>query len=139
MVRQTIAVRGKAKSVDQEIPITEEIVEIFKQEQMSEHFLCDINPLGQVPVLTSPSLDKSIADSLEITHFLAERYPSLIPASHEKEISCLLTELHALNYFSLSFEGKDYVAEGFKKSVLERLNGDISPRYRDALTFKLGV
>ena len=90
-------------------------------------------------MLVSTSLDKPIADSLEITHFLAARYPSLIPASHKVHISDLLADLHALNYFSLSFSGREYVAEGFKQNVLERLHSDISPRYRDALTFKLGV
>ena len=90
-------------------------------------------------MLTSPALQKPIDDSLEITHFLAERYPSLIPASHKAQISDLLAELHALNYFSLSFTGREYVADGFKQNVFKRLGEDISPRYRDALTFKLGV
>ena len=90
-------------------------------------------------MLASTSLETPIADSLEITHFLAERYPSLIPASHKVQISDLLAELHALNYFSLSFTGREYVAEGLKQSVFRLLDADISTRYRDALTFKLGV
>jgi hypothetical protein len=90
-------------------------------------------------VLASTSQEKPIADSLEITHFLAERYPSLIPASHKEPISDLLVDLHALNYFSLSFSDRKYIAEGFKQNVFKRLDADISPRYRDALTFKLGV
>ena len=48
MVRLTIAVRGQAKSADLEVPVTEHNVEIFQEEQLSEHFLCEINPLGQV-------------------------------------------------------------------------------------------
>jgi hypothetical protein len=48
MVRQTIAIRGEAKSADLEVPITEQVVDIFNEEQLSEHFLCEINPLGQV-------------------------------------------------------------------------------------------
>jgi glutathione S-transferase len=92
-------------------------------------------------VLNSTQLDKPITDSLEITFFLAERYPSLIPESHKKEITKLLVDLHALNYFSLSFPGREHVAEGFKQNVFKRLaaDADISPRYRDALTYKLGV
>jgi glutathione S-transferase len=94
----------------------------------------------QVPVLVSNVLAKPIADSLEITHFLAERYPSLIPSSHKDQVTALLKDLHALNYFSLSFPGREHVAEEFKQSVFKRLaHDDISPRYRDALTFKLGV
>ena len=91
-------------------------------------------------MLESAELKRPIADSLEITFFLAERYPSLIPDSHKVQIVPLLKDLHSLNYFSLSFSGREYVADGFKKNVLDRLNApDISSRYRDALTFKLGV
>ena len=90
-------------------------------------------------MLTSPLLSKPIADSVEITHFLADRYPSLIPVSHKEQITKLLNDLHAINYFSLSFPGREHVAEGFKSCVFKRLSGDISPTYRDALTYKLGV
>lgn len=90
-------------------------------------------------MLESKWLEKPIADSVDITHFLAERYPSLIPVSHNEQITKLLNDLHALNYFSLSFSGREYVAEGLKQSVIKRLAGEVSPRYRDALTFKLGV
>ena len=48
MVRYTLAVRGQALDKDSEIQIEEQPVEIFNEEQMTEHFLCDINPLGQV-------------------------------------------------------------------------------------------
>ena len=48
MVRLTVALRGQAKNAESEIPINEEILNIFNREQLSEHFLCDINPEGQV-------------------------------------------------------------------------------------------
>ena len=89
--------------------------------------------------MASDSFDKPITDSVDITHFLAESHPPLIPESHKQQITKLLHDLHALNYFSLSFPGREYVAEGFKQSVFKRLAEDISPKYRDALTFKLGV
>ncbi|KAF9885394.1 hypothetical protein FE257_013012 [Aspergillus nanangensis] len=140
MVRHTIAIRGQAKDAGSEIPVNEEILNLFNKEQISEHFLCDVNPEGQVPVLASAELKRPIADSLEITFFLAEHYPSLIPDSHREQIVSLLKDLHSLNYFSLSFTGRAGVADMFKKSVLDRLNTPgISRRYRDALTFKLGV
>lgn len=157
MVRQTIAICGQAKDAGSEIAVTEQVVDIFNQEQLSEHFLCEINRLGQVrmtflilimivdsllvqvPVLVSDALENPITDSLQITHFLAARYPSLIPASHRAQITELLRDLHAINYFSLSFPGREYVVEGFKQNVSKLLAADISPRYRDALIFKLGV
>jgi glutathione S-transferase len=89
--------------------------------------------------LSSPSLDKPIADSLAITHYLASLYPSLIPASHKERITQALQDLHALNYFSLSFASRIHVAQGSKDAVAKRLEGDISDRYREALKYKLGV
>ena len=52
MVRQTIAIRGQAKDAESEIPINEELLDIFNREQLSEHFLCDVNPEGQVQRLS---------------------------------------------------------------------------------------
>lgn len=62
-----------------------------------------------------------------------------MPTEHKEEITQLLKELHGLNYFSLSFPGREHVADGFKESVFRRLEADPSGRYRNALTFKLGV
>jgi glutathione S-transferase len=87
--------------------------------------------------LCSPSLDKPIADSLDITHYLSNFYPSLIPTSQKEQITKGLQDLHALNYFSLSFPGRDHVAQGFKTAVFKRLSGEISERYREALKYKL--
>lgn len=48
MVRYTIALQGSAKDPASEIPIQEQVVDIFNEEQLSEHFLCKVNPKGQV-------------------------------------------------------------------------------------------
>jgi glutathione S-transferase len=93
----------------------------------------------QVPVICSPSLDKPIADSLDITHYLSTFYPSLIPTSHKERITKGLQDLHALNYFSPSFPGRDHVAQGFKAAVVKQLSREISERYREALNYKLGM
>lgn len=89
--------------------------------------------------MVSPSLDKPIADSVDITHYLSKSYPSLIPSGQQAQITKGLQDLHALNYFSLSFPGRDHVARGFKAAVEKRLAGDISERYREALKYKLGM
>ncbi|TEY74219.1 hypothetical protein BOTCAL_0075g00210 [Botryotinia calthae] len=156
MVRYTLAVRGPPKAF--ELKFEEQVVEIFHEEQLSEHFLCEVNSMGQVllpphqnhcfrlsngllqvPVLTSPALSKPIADSLEITYWLAKLYPSLIPESYSAQISSFLERLHALNFFSLSFPGRPQVANGFKAAAEKRLAGDISERYRKALLYKIEV
>ena len=95
----------------------------------------------QVPVLThATELPSPMADSLKITYWLSSRYPDLIPNERDPLIRRYLTELHALNYFSLSFPGRDHVAKGFETAVLRHLNEpSISDQYRRALEYKLGV
>ena len=92
-------------------------------------------------MLYSPTLLKApIPDSLEMTFYMSTRYPDLIPAEHEAQIRQFLVDLHALNYFSLSFPGREHVAQGFREAVLRRLAApNISDRYRKALEFKLTV
>lgn len=83
-----------------------------------------------------------IEDSLQITLFVAERYPNLIPESHKEEITSLLKELHGVNYFSLSYAefGGARVAAGLAAAIDKLLQDpNISDRYRKALEFKLGV
>ena len=48
MVRYTIAVMGAPKNPESEILIQVQVIDIFHEEQLSEHYLCEINPLGQV-------------------------------------------------------------------------------------------
>jgi glutathione S-transferase len=94
---------------------------------------------SQVPVLVNTAvLATPIAGSLQITFHLADRYPGLIPANRKEEIGRLLRDLHALNYFSLTFAGKPNIAAGNKAAVVKRMEDPaISQRYRDALAYKL--
>ena len=90
-----------------------------------------LNPAGR---------EGPITDSLEMTLYMASRYPYLIPSQYEKEIQQSLTDLHALNYFSLSFPGRPQAAQGLVKAVQERLDDPhISDQYRKALEFKMAV
>ena len=92
-------------------------------------------------MLVNPTLmEAPIPDSLKMTFYMASRYPDLIPSEHEAQIRQLLIDLHALNYFSLSFPGRAHIAQGFADAVSRRLEDpDISDRYRKALEFKLGM
>ena len=48
MVRYTYALRGTPNDPKNEIRIVEKEVHLFKGEQLTEHYLCDINPAGEV-------------------------------------------------------------------------------------------
>jgi len=141
MVLYTFALRGEAKDNKDEINITKKEVDILNGEQLEEHFLCDLNSKGQVPVLApATQSSKAIADSLKITQELASKYPKLMPSEKKAEIKQCLEKLHALNFFSLSFFKEPEMAEGLLKAITEKLsNGNISDRHRKALEFKLKV
>ncbi|KAJ5157225.1 uncharacterized protein N7482_008325 [Penicillium canariense] len=139
MVRYTLALRGPPKDDHSAMDVTEVAVDLFKGENLTEEFLCDINKYAQVPVLDDRK-GNPVPDSLEITHYIANVYPNVIPKSHRDEITALLKELHGLNFFSLSFTGRTGVAAGLAATV-EKLLEDptISGRYRKALEFKREV
>lgn len=123
------------------LQIDEHIIDIQHGGQLTEDYLCGVNRLGTVPVLTGSTLPKSLTDSLDITIFLAERYlPILVPTHLSDQIRPLLDELHDINYFSLTYTNKeDRVAEmqGALRGACSDPN--ISDRHRKALEDKLEV
>ena len=44
----TVRLRGKPLDKKHEMRITRQVVDVFRAEQVKEHFLCDVNPEGQV-------------------------------------------------------------------------------------------
>jgi len=139
MVRLTLAY-ASSRSDNKVVWEEREVDILHKNEQLSETFLCEVNPKGQVPVLVDPSLDKPLADSLHITEHLCRLFPSLLPPSHATEIEGLLRELHSINFFTLTNAGKPQVASSMKEAIEKLLQKqDISERYRKALEYKLSV
>ncbi|KAJ9608388.1 hypothetical protein H2200_007376 [Cladophialophora chaetospira] len=140
-VLYTLALRGEPKDAESQMEVDPQIVDIFNMEQLSEEFLCEVNAEGQVPVLlSSTALESPMPDSLRMTLYMSTRYPELIPAAQDPQIRKLLVELHALNYFSLSFPTRPQIAKGFEAAILARLEQpDITDRYRKALEFKLDI
>src|SRR6266536_361321 len=97
MTRMTLAMRKPTTSPD---PNTfhEQLVDIYKDEQLSEPFLTTVYPKGQVPAMTGGSLSEPLTDSLDITYYLCDLYPNLAPAEHKEVIYRLLKELHQIQY-----------------------------------------
>lgn len=50
MARYTFAVRGEPQDANNEIRIEERQINLGKGEQLTEHYLCDINPAGDVGI-----------------------------------------------------------------------------------------
>lgn len=136
MVRYAFAVRGEPKDSQHRMNLREEIYDIMNKEQLSEHYLCDINANGEVPVLEFPN-GKTMPESVDITYEIAKSYPSLLPTEHEKEIKRLVGALHNINFFSLTFTGKPQSAQGNIAFLKQQLDKDISERYRKAIHHKI--
>ncbi|KAH8658333.1 hypothetical protein BX600DRAFT_468996 [Xylariales sp. PMI_506] len=138
MARYTYALRGQPSTPDGEIRLEEKVVNVMTGEQLTEQFLCEVNAYGEVPVLAPVNSGKPIPDSLAITKFIAQTYPTLIPPSHTDEITGLLRDLHAINFFSLTFTGKPQGVSKSKDILQKKLeDGSISDRYRKAIAVKI--
>lgn len=92
-----------------------------------------------MPVLANPDkLAKPLADSQDISLYIAEHFPRLQPPELRDDIIKGLTRLHQLNYFTLSFTGKPAVVVNLRSIVEKDLaDPNSSPRYRKALEHKL--
>lgn len=86
-----------------------------------------------------PAGARPIPDSVEITKYLASFYPSLVPASHEREIKDLLAKLHEISFFSLTFAGHPEGQKNNKAYLEELLSGQISEDYRKALENRVNM
>lgn len=81
-----------------------------------------------------------MADSLDITNYLATMFPNLKPAGSEAQIDEMLAKIHALPYFVLSF-GQHPAASIIKGTVatMQQIlqQNDLSDEYRKVLETKL--
>lgn len=123
------------------------LINLHRDENLSEWFLTEINPIGQVPVLTRERRSGSTKPYLEVTpestaisKFFAEHFfPGLLGGSHQGEVDRLLAQLHQIQAFSLSIKSptEEQAVEvpdpGLNGLLAE---GDISDRYRRALEHK---
>ncbi|MCJ1357372.1 MAG: hypothetical protein MMC33_007368 [Icmadophila ericetorum] len=138
VARYTIALRGEPSSPALAMNIEEKVIDLYKAENISEWYLVNINPKGQVPALASPKLPSPITETLDITYLLSESYPRLLPSVHRETIKSLLSELNSISAFALSFEPPKNQAEGSPNPKIDQYlaQPDISDTWRKALEFK---
>lgn len=139
MARYTFALRGSPANEHAAMHVREQLCSLRASEQLTEHFLCDINPNGEVPVLVPDDAQQPpIPDSVDISYVFASRYPSLLPEGKEGEVGRLVRALHGINFFSLTFAGKPEMQQG-NLAVLEARMGEegTGERYREAIRGKI--
>ena len=77
-------------------------------------------------------------ESVDITYYMAERYPALLPTDHEQDIKKFISKLHEINFFSLTFTGQPKVPQSWKKILQDELDSSPSERYRKSINHKMG-
>jgi GST-like protein len=113
-----------------QLPYVLRHVAVFKGEQFQPDFLA-MNPLGKVPVLVDPALERPLAESGAILMSLAERHgaylPPLGPARYEV-IQWLMVQMSSigpmfgqLNHFQLLPAGTEPYSRGRYFGQAERL------------------
>ncbi|KPM45095.1 hypothetical protein AK830_g1451 [Neonectria ditissima] len=109
------------------------LVNLHREDHLSEPYLTLVNTKGQVPVLTSPALPASLDNSRTIAQWLCKRQPELMPEEHKKVISSLMEKIYSFQALPLviSAEDRQYGLPNEAAALLEK-NG-LSPKYRRAL------
>ncbi|KAH8698730.1 hypothetical protein BGW36DRAFT_426422 [Talaromyces proteolyticus] len=123
------------------ITIKQKEVDIIHGEQLDEWFLCHINRKGQVPVLTHPIMfSEPVRESVDISYYLCQFYPELLPIDYRDQIKSLLHALHRLNFHVITFAKRPERAAGLIKTTQERLSRSYnSEDYHRALEYKLSM
>lgn len=127
--------------------IIHKLLDLHRDENLEEWFLTEINPSGQVPVMTREWQDGSVKPRLEVTtesvvisKFFGEKFfPGLLGGPHRGEVDRLLAKIHEIQAFSLSIKSptKEQAVEVPDPGQDERLaRTDISDKYRRALEYK---
>lgn len=143
MTRITFAMRGAPRSGYPDMNLQQHEMDLgaTSPDQLTEFFLCKVNPDGTVPALTNDKLlPEPLHESLDIAWYLCEWYPGLLPPEHEPEIRKLIGELHEINFPVLTFGPSDRHALDLDNDVQKILGrNDISDEYRKALQHKSKV
>lgn len=127
--------------------IVHKLLNLHRDENLSEWFLTEINPNGQVPVMTREWRSGSAKPHLEVTpestaisKFFGENFfPGLLGGQYKGDVDRLLGQLHQIQAFSLSIKSPTEqqaveVPDPGLNDLLAR--ADISDKYRRALEYK---
>ena len=127
--------------------IIHKLINLHRDENLEEWFLTEINPSGQVPVMTRERRNGSTKPRLEVTtesaaisKFFGENFfPGVLGGAHRGEVDRLLEKIHEIQAFSLSVKNPTKeqaveVPDPGLNALLART--DISEKYRRALEYK---
>ncbi|KAJ9421280.1 hypothetical protein FOXG_02660 [Fusarium oxysporum f. sp. lycopersici 4287] len=140
MARHTIQLGPTTHDATPPKSITLHFINHKAHENLSEDYLINVNPRGQVPAMKGNLLNETLTESRAISLHLAEKhYPAMLGGKYENVVRDLFKRLHAV--YGLSISNPNPTAEMTQRNpspvekILQRT--DISPQYRAALEVKL--
>ncbi|GFP53192.1 hypothetical protein TASIC1_0002037600 [Trichoderma asperellum] len=112
------------------------LVNLHREENFSEQYLTLVNSKGQVPALTSAAFSSPLAESYDISKWLCEQQPELIPEEHREAIESLRDKLYSFHAKTLTI-GSDQKKHGIPNRAAELLERkDLTESHRRALEIK---
>ena len=119
------------------LPYELRYVALFKGEQFTPQFLA-LNPLGKVPVIVDPALDRPLSESGAILIWLAERHGAFLPqqsADRYEVLQWLMVQMSAIGpmlgqftHFRLLPQGSEPYALGRYGALAQKLYRAIDQR-----------
>ncbi|KAL6880982.1 hypothetical protein J3F83DRAFT_20242 [Trichoderma novae-zelandiae] len=112
------------------------LVNLHREENFSEEYLTLVNTRGQVPALTSRALASPLTDSYDISDWLCERQPELVPEYHRNTIQSIMDKLYSFHAMALTI-GPYEKKHGIPNRAAELLERkDLTEHHRRALEMK---
>ncbi|KAF7556753.1 hypothetical protein G7046_g6223 [Stylonectria norvegica] len=114
------------------------LVDLHREDHLSESYLTSVTTKGQVPALTSPALPAVLDDSRAIADWLCEQQPELLPPEHRTTIARLMDKMYSFHALPLAVSSTAGQYEyGIPNTAAARLEkSDLSEPYRRALEIK---
>ncbi|KAM4064877.1 Thioredoxin-like protein [Hirsutella rhossiliensis] len=129
-------VLGQALNRESAPKLEVRLIDLHRDEHLSEPYLTQVTCKGQVPALTSAALDSMLDDSRDIAKWLCERQPELLPEEHRETIERLMDKLYAFHCKALLVAPEDR-NHGFPNQAAAMLEStDLSEKHRRALEMK---
>ncbi|CAM1502021.1 Fc.00g040050.m01.CDS01 [Cosmosporella sp. VM-42] len=113
-----------------------ELIDLEREDNLSESYLTLVNSKGQVPALTCFEFPSTLDDSCDIATWLCEKQPELLPKEYQEIISGLVDRIYSFHITPLVVNptSKTY---GIPNRAAARLeSNDISEQHRRALEIK---
>ncbi|KAM3518663.1 hypothetical protein NHJ13051_008017 [Beauveria bassiana] len=127
---------GRRLNSDNAPQVQLKFVNLTTHENLSEEYLTTVNSKGQVPALTSDTLESGLGDSQVIAKWLCEKQPELLPAAHKDTIDRMMEKLYHFHLKALNI-APEAASNGIPNVAAAMLeDASISDKHRRALEIK---